>query len=66
MPPIYLEAAKDFEPMDEIVKEVISDDKLENMCESVSVIPIRKVGADDDTIEKVNKDKFTEKGFYKL
>jgi hypothetical protein len=58
-----LEAARSFEPEDEIVKEVNSEDNIEEKCESVSVIPIRKVSADDDTIEKVIKDKFAEKGF---
>ena len=58
-----LEAARSFEPEDEIVKEVNSEDTIEEKCESVSVIPIRKVSADDDTIEKVIKDKFAEKGF---
>ena len=57
-----LEAARAFEPADEILIEVTSDEKLEKLCESVSVIPVRKVTADDDTIETLIKDKFAVKG----
>ena len=57
-----LEAATAFEPADEISREAMTDEKLEKLCESVSVIPVRRVNADDDTIEKVIKDKFFQKG----
>ena len=56
-----LEVARAFEPADEIVNEFTTDEKLEKICESVSVIPIRKVNADDDTIEKLVKEKFAVK-----
>ena len=57
-----MEAARAFEPADKIVEEFATNERLEKLCESVSVIPIRKVTADDDTIEKVIKDKFAVKG----
>ena len=57
-----MEAARVFEPKDEIENETISDEESEKLCESVSIIPIRKVGANDEVIEKVMKDKFDEKG----
>ena len=56
-----LKAAKVSEPIDEITNEFISGETPEKFCESVSIIPIRKVSGSDDAIEKVIKDKFSEK-----
>ena len=57
-----MEAARVFEPKDEIENETISDEESEKLCESVSIIPIRNVSSNDDVTEKVIKDKFDEKG----
>ena len=58
-----LEAAQLFEPTDEIENETISsDEEPEKLCTSVSIIPIRKVSGSDDVIEKVIKEKLSEKG----
>ena len=57
-----MEAAQVFEPADEIENETISDEKQEKLCTSVSIIPIRKVGASDDVIEILIKETFSEKG----
>ena len=57
------EAAQVFEPVDEIENETISSNEdPEKLCTSVSIIPIWKVGGSDDAIEKVIKEKFSEKG----
>ena len=56
-----LQAVKVSEPTDEITNEVISGETQDKFCESVSVIPVRKVSGSDDAIEKVITDKFLEK-----
>lgn len=57
-----LEAAEAVEPKDEIENENISGEKPEEFSHSVSVIPVRKVNASDDTIGKVVKEKLALNG----
>jgi hypothetical protein len=57
-----LEAAKAFEPVDEIANEKITDAKSEQICSAVSIIPTRRVNANDEAIGKVIKEKLDEKG----
>ena len=53
-----LKPAKVSEPIDEITNEFISGENPDKFCESVSLIPIRKVSGSDDAIEKWITDKF--------
>ena len=55
-----LEAARAFEPSDEISNLNIYDLKSEELATAVSIVPIRRVGRNDDSIEKVRKDKFAQ------
>ena len=56
-----LEAAQASEPKDEIVNEKISDEKSE-LSSTISIIPARRVEADDKQTEEVIKDKLAVKG----
>ena len=57
-----LGAVKASEPKDEIVNEKLSDEKSEQIAHSVSIIPVRRVNAEDATIEKVVRQKLVAKG----
>ena len=56
-----LEAVNASEPKDEIVNEKISDEKSDQISHTVSIIPVRRVNANDETIEKVVKQKLAAK-----
>jgi hypothetical protein len=56
-----LEAARAFEPSDEFSNLNVSDEISEKLATAVSIIPVRRVGGNDDSIEKVIKDKFAQK-----
>ena len=49
-------------PKDEIIDEKILDEKSEQIASSVSIIPVRRVNAEDATIEKVVRQKLLVKG----
>ena len=57
-----LGTAQASEPKDEIIDENISDEKSEQIASSVSIIPVRRVNAEDATIEKVVRQKLLVKG----
>ena len=57
-----LGAGQASEPKDEIIDENISDEKSEQIASSVSIIPVRRVNAEDATIEKVVRQKLLVKG----
>ena len=59
---LFARTAKAFEPVDEIANEKIIDAKSEQLCSAVSIIPARRVNANDEAIGKVIKEKLDEKG----